>query len=137
MSAFQLNARLEGDSLFITDLALCTVRLMKDASYPWLLLVPRQNDLIELIDLSPADRHLLMDEIAAASKALQTVTNCEKLNVGALGNQVSQLHVHVIARFQTDAAWPGPIWGAVPAKPYKDKAAEHLIAKLRQAFSTA
>ena len=137
MSAFQLNARLEDDSLFITDLALCTVWLMKDANYPWLLLVPRQNDLIELFDLSPADRHLLMDEIATASKALQTVTNCEKLNVGALGHQVSQLHVHVIARFQTDVAWPGPIWGATPAKPHEDKAAEHLIAKLRQAFSTA
>ena len=131
MSSFDLNPRLEGDSIFVTDLPLSTVRLMKDANYPWLLLVPRKNDLIELIDLDADDRHQLMDEIALASEALKSATNCEKLNVGALGNQVSQLHVHVIARFRDDAAWPGPVWGGVPAKAYSEDAQSDLIQKLR------
>lgn len=132
MSSFDLNPRIEGDSLFVTDLPLSTVRLMKDANYPWLLLVPRKNDLIELIDLDTDDRHQLMDEIALASEALKSATNCEKLNVGALGNQVSQLHVHVIARFREDAAWPGPVWGVVPAIAYTEDAQSHLIRKLRE-----
>lgn len=135
MISFSLNPRLEGDSLHVTDLDLCMVRLMKDATYPWLLLIPRQNDLIELTDLSAADRHLLMDEITAASSALKAVTDFEKLNVAALGNQVSQFHVHVIARFRDDAAWPGPVWGAAPPRDYEPDAAEHLIDRLRSALA--
>lgn len=135
MTFFNLNPRLEGDSHFVTDLTLCSVRLMKDANYPWLLLVPRKPDLVEIIDLEDADQQQLMREIAAASHVLREVTDCEKLNVGALGNQVSQLHVHVIARFRSDAAWPGPIWGAAPAEPYEDDRADTLIDNLRDAFS--
>ncbi|MEH0071033.1 HIT family protein [Pannonibacter sp. Pt2-lr] len=134
MIRFDLNPRLEGDSLHITDLPLCAVRLMKDANYPWVLLVPRQSDLIEIIDLSEEDRLQLMREIARVSEALRAITACEKLNVGALGNMVSQLHVHVIARFHEDAAWPGPVWGAVPAKPYEQDVAEELINRLRSAL---
>ena len=120
MSSFALNARLEGDSYFVSDLTLCTVRLLKDANYPWLLLIPRQSDLVEIIDLEEADQMQLMREIALASRVLREVTDCEKLNVGALGNQVSQLHVHVIARYRDDPAWPGPVWGAVPAQEYSN-----------------
>ncbi|WP_428670007.1 HIT domain-containing protein, partial [Roseibium sp.] len=130
MSSFALNPRLEGDSHFVTDLPLSTVRLMKDANYPWLLLVPRKSDLVEVIDLDEADQQQLMREIVQASSILREVSDCEKLNVGALGNQVSQLHVHVIGRFRDDAAWPGPVWGVVPAKAYDHEKAEHLIEQL-------
>jgi len=137
MTFFDLNPRLEGDSLPVLDLPLSTVRLLKDANYPWLLLIPRKPDLVEIIDLDDADQQQLMREIALTSRVLRDVTVCEKLNVGALGNQVSQLHVHVIGRFRDDAAWPGPIWGAAPVKPYDDAADEHLIGRLRDAFSAA
>ncbi|ALV29881.1 HIT domain-containing protein [Pannonibacter phragmitetus] len=136
MIRFDLNPRLEGDSLHVTDLPLCAVRLMKDANYPWVLLVPRHSDLIEIIDLSEEDRLQLMREIARVSEALRAITACEKLNVGALGNMVSQLHLHIIARFHEDPAWPGPVWGAVPAKPYEPGVAEDLINRLRAELDT-
>lgn len=135
MTFFNLNPRLEGDSLFVADLPLCAVRLMKDANYPWLLLVPRKQDLVEIIDLEEADQQQLMREIALASACLRQVTDCEKLNVGALGNMVSQLHVHVIARFREDAAWPGPVWGVVPALAYEPDKVESLIDRLREALA--
>ncbi|MEC9470677.1 MAG: HIT family protein [Pseudomonadota bacterium] len=135
MSSFALNARLEGDSYFVSDLTLCTVRLLKDANYPWLLLIPRQSDLVEIIDLEEADQMQLMREIALASRVLREVTDCEKLNVGALGNQVSQLHVHVIARYRDDPAWPGPVWGAVSAQEYSHDRVETLIEKLRDTLA--
>ncbi|GAA0786495.1 HIT family protein [Roseibium denhamense] len=137
MTHFELNPRLEGDSLPVLDLHLCEVRLMKDANYPWLLLIPKKNDLIEIIDLDEADQTELMGEIALASRVLRDVTDAEKLNVGALGNQVSQLHVHVIARFRDDAAWPGPVWGAAPTLTYPTEKQDALIDRLRDAFSTA
>ncbi|MTI44636.1 diadenosine tetraphosphate (Ap4A) HIT family hydrolase [Roseibium hamelinense] len=131
MTTFDLHPRLEGDSFPICDLALCTVRLIKDANYPWLLLVPRKNNLIEIIDLDESDQLQLMREIALASETLREITKAEKLNVAALGNQVSQLHVHVIGRFRHDAAWPGPVWGAVPFKEYEKPAASDLIERIR------
>ncbi|WP_299809161.1 HIT domain-containing protein [uncultured Roseibium sp.] len=136
MSFFNLNPRLEGDSYFVADLPLCAVRLMKDATYPWLMLIPRKQDMVEIIDLDEQDQQQLIKEIARASKVLRSVINCEKLNVAALGNQVSQLHVHVIARFRDDAAWPGPVWGAVPAQPYEPEKADDLIEQLRDAFAS-
>ena len=130
MSQFTLDPQLEGDSLPIIALDLCTIRLIKDANYPWLVMVPQQSDLVELIDLSVADQHRLMDEISLVSTALQQITGCHKLNVGALGNMVRQLHIHVIARFEGDAAWPGPIWGKVPSIAYNDADSKVLIDKL-------
>lgn len=135
MTSFSLNPRLEGDSLFVADLPLSAVRLMKDANYPWLLLVPRKSDLVEIIDLDDAEQVQLMREISLSSTALRNVTECEKLNVGALGNQVSQLHVHVIARFRDDNAWPGPVWGVVPPKDYEPDQAERMILDLRDALA--
>ena len=88
----------------------------------------------QIVDLEPETRHRLMDEIAMASAALRSVTGAEKLNVAALGNQVAQLHVHVIARFRDDEAWPGPVWGAVPRKAYDKDARVDLIEKLSDAF---
>lgn len=135
MIAFDLNPRLEGDSYPVMDLGLCAVRLMKDANYPWLLLIPRKPDLIEIIDLQPLEQIVLMEEISQVSKALKQATDCEKLNVAAIGNVVSQLHVHVVARFREDAAWPAPVWGAVPAVAYEGNQASALISKLQDALT--
>lgn len=129
-----MTPRLEGDSLPITDLALCAVRLMKDANYPWVLMIPRKNDMIEIVDLEEDDQLQLMREIVRVSEALKQVTDCDKLNVGALGNMVPQLHVHVIARFRDDAAWPGPIWGVNPSLPYEEDNADVLVDKLKDAL---
>nr|WP_321445818.1 HIT family protein [uncultured Cohaesibacter sp.] len=134
MSQFTLDPQLEGDSLPLLDFDLCVVRLMNDATYPWILMVPKQDGLAELIDLSIEDQHRLTDEIRIVSKALQSVSGCDKLNVAALGNMVGQLHIHVIARFVGDAAWPGPIWGKVPAVAYQGAASDALIAALKTAI---
>ncbi|MCT8970856.1 HIT family protein [Microbaculum marinisediminis] len=131
---FSLHSSLAADTIPVAMLDLCEVRLMNDANFPWLVLVPRTPDAIEIVDLEPETRHRLMDEIAMASAALRSVTGAEKLNVAALGNQVAQLHVHVIARFRDDEAWPGPVWGAVPRKAYDKDARVDLIEKLSDAF---
>ncbi|QCK85701.1 HIT domain-containing protein [Phreatobacter aquaticus] len=125
-----LDARLAADSVPVADLALCQVRLMNDATYPWLLLIPRRPGAIEIIDLSAADRATLMNEIALVSGMIRDMTGCDKLNVAALGNMVPQLHVHVIARFQGDPAWPGPVWGKVPPSAYAEASRDSLVAAL-------
>ena len=116
MKDFALDPLLTADSVGVADLPLAAVRLMRDANYPWLLLVPRRAGLCELTDLDATERSMLMEEIAQASAALRSVVSCDKLNVAALGNVVPQLHVHVIARRRDDPAWSRPVWGAVPAK---------------------
>src|SRR5882757_8327195 len=105
-SAFTLDSRLETESFPLGRFPLCEALLFNDARFPWLILVPARAGLVEIIDLDEADRQLLMREVALAAGALRTATSCHKLNVAALGNQVRQLHVHVIARFESDAAWP-------------------------------
>ncbi len=114
-AVWSLHPQLDKDTIAIGDLPLSRLLLSKDANYPWLILVPRQTDAVEIIDLDHADRARLMTEIGQVSEALKDVTGCDKLNVAALGNQVPQLHIHIIARRKTDAAWPRPVWGAVPA----------------------
>jgi diadenosine tetraphosphate (Ap4A) HIT family hydrolase len=127
---FRLDVRLEADSLHVASLPLSAVRLMRDANYGWLVLVPRRADLVELADLGPADRATLIEEIVAAGEALRATDPCDKLNIAALGNMVRQLHVHVIARRQDDPAWPGPVWGAVAARPYAAGEAEALAERI-------
>lgn len=112
--AFALHPQLERDTTPLGDLPLSRVLIINDANYPWLLLVPRRAGAVEVIDLDEVERAQLMSEIALASRALKDVTECDKLNVAALGNAVPQLHVHIIARRKTDKAWPKPVWGAVP-----------------------
>ena len=109
------------------ELPLCEVRLMDDANHPWLVLVPRVADIVEIIDLDPGQRAQLTAEIDAASRALQALFEPHKLNVAALGNLVPQLHVHVIARYTDDIAWPKPVWGAANARPY---APEDLVERV-------
>ncbi len=119
---FELDPRLAADTVELARWPLCRVLLMNDANYPWLILVPAKPDLRDIDQLGESDRHVLIDEIARASGILRRIVNPHKLNVAALGNQVAQLHVHVIARFTTDPAWPRPVWGVVPAKRYDDAA---------------
>ncbi len=137
MTAFSLDPRLAADTHPLGDLALSRLLLMNDETYPWLVLVPRRAGLVELIDLAPDERHVLMDEIALVSEALRDVTRPVKLNVGALGNMVRQLHVHVIARFETDPAWAGPVWGKVPARPYSENSARDVAERLAAAIGSA
>jgi diadenosine tetraphosphate (Ap4A) HIT family hydrolase len=107
-----LHPQLVRDTIELGDLALSRVLIIKDANYPWLLLVPRRPAIIEIIDLDEVEQAQLMVEIARAGRALKSVTQCDKLNIAALGNAVPQLHVHIIARRKTDKAWPKPVWGA-------------------------
>jgi diadenosine tetraphosphate (Ap4A) HIT family hydrolase len=133
MSGFATDPRLAADSSFLVSLGLSDLRLMNDCRFPWLLLVPRV-EATEIVDLAPADRMQLLDEITRVSAALRKVTACHKLNVAALGNVVRQLHVHVIARFTTDAAWPRPVWGIGEALAYpaadRDRLASQILAAL-------
>jgi diadenosine tetraphosphate (Ap4A) HIT family hydrolase len=130
MSAFVLNARLAADTDFVADWPLSRVLLMNDARYAWLLLVPRRAGASELFDLSPQDRSSLTEETARAARLLKTISKATKINVGALGNLVPQLHVHVVARNPGDPAWPGPVWGHSPAVPYQASIRDALIAQI-------
>lgn len=132
---FVLHERLEADTIEVCDWPFSKVLLMNDATYPWLILVPRRDALRDFHDLAPEDRPAMMDEIDRASVALEDVFAPDKMNVAALGNMVPQLHVHVIARFTSDQAWPGPVWGVVEAKPYGEAALEKAPDALRQSFA--
>ena len=129
MTMFRLDARLEIDSLKIGALGLCQVRLMNDARWPWLVLVPEIADAVEVHDLEPAQQRQLAEEMFLAGAALKRVTGCEKINTAALGNIVRQLHVHVTARSAGDPNWPGPVWGFGARQPYEDGSG--LIVKIR------
>jgi diadenosine tetraphosphate (Ap4A) HIT family hydrolase len=131
---FVLHERLEADTLFVTDWPLCRVLLLNDSNYPWLVLVPRRHGITEVHELDASDRQILVEEIAQASHKLQNLTGARKMNVAALGNMVPQLHVHVIARFDTDPAWPKPVWGQVPAASYTADAQAEMVAKLKKAL---
>ena len=131
---FSLHPQLAADTTLVGDLPLSRVLLMNDANYPWLILVPRLPAITEIIDLEENAQIQLTGEIAKAAEALKALTACDKLNVAALGNMVPQLHVHVIARRRSDAAWPKPVWGVVPAKPYDDAARARLADDLRRAL---
>ena len=129
---FILDPRRSADTSPVASLPLCELLLMNDARYPWLILVPRRANLVEIADLDVSEQGLLWQEVNRAGAALRAVAPCDKLNLGALGNVVRQLHVHVVARREGDAAWPGPVWGSGPAIPRDTGAKTRLIAALRQ-----
>ena len=116
---FVVDSQLKQDTISLAALPLCDLLLMNDANYPWLILVPRRPAIRELIELSDLDQRQYLRESNAIGKILQTQFKAEKLNIAALGNVVSQLHVHHIARFHDDPVWPKPVWGAVPPLPYQ------------------
>ena len=130
-NGFELDPRLASSTLALGDLMLCRLRLVDDSRFPWIMLVPRRPALREFIDMATTERTIVMEEIARVSRALQEVCGAEKLNVGALGNIVPQLHIHVVARFEADAAWPGPVWGKGTPVPYEPASAEAMLAQCR------
>jgi diadenosine tetraphosphate (Ap4A) HIT family hydrolase len=129
---WDLDPQLAHDAAAVGDLPLSRVLVSRDASYPWLILVPRRPAAVELIDLTDADQAQVMREIAQVGRVLKAVTACDKLNIAAIGNVVAQLHIHVVARRRGDAAWPKPIWGAGPAHAYAPDALDRFIAMLRR-----
>ena len=121
MIPFTNHPQIDADSVFLRDLPLSQVRLQNQSLVPWLILLPRREE-IEIYQLSAQDRTQLMEEVALASRALVTAFTPDKINVGALGNYVPQLHVHVIGRYKKDPAWPQPVWGKLPTSPYTPEA---------------
>jgi diadenosine tetraphosphate (Ap4A) HIT family hydrolase len=132
---FMLDSRLQADTVPVTSLEMCDVLLTNDARFPWLIVVPRENGLVEISDLGEPAQQRLWREVNRAAKALREVAPCDKLNIGALGNIVRQLHVHIVARREGDAAWPGPVWGLGRAEPYPDDVRQSLLELLRQQFT--
>ena len=120
MSDFEVHNQLLNDCTVIGDAELCRVLMMNDARFPWLILVPRIDDLRDFHEVSSEHRPALFAEIESASFAVKELIDADKINVAALGNQVPQLHVHVIGRLKSDAAWPGPVWGVGVPVPYQD-----------------
>jgi diadenosine tetraphosphate (Ap4A) HIT family hydrolase len=131
-SPFTLHHQLQKDTIDIGDLPLSRVLVVKDGNYPWLMLVPRRADVVEIIDLDEVEQAQLMTEVSRVARALKDITRCDKLNIAALGNVVPQLHVHIIARRTGDAAWPRPVWGAVAALPHDAEEAQSFINALRR-----
>jgi diadenosine tetraphosphate (Ap4A) HIT family hydrolase len=128
---FVLDARLAQDTLTIGDFPLCRLLLMNDANYPWFILVPRREEVSELFQLDVGDQQLLWREVTALAEIVKDTFGADKMNVATLGNVVSQLHVHVIARRKGDASWPSPVWGRLPAKPYSDEQVAEIRHKLK------
>jgi diadenosine tetraphosphate (Ap4A) HIT family hydrolase len=133
-SSFALDARLDADTHRIGDLALSRLLLMDDARFPWLILVPRLPGLRDLTDLAHDDQHVLLDEINRCAHVLHALDKPDKLNIAALGNVVSQLHVHIIARYTTDAAWPQPVWNIGARTSHAPDALRARLAALRTAL---
>lgn len=136
-SDFSLDPQLAADTVVVGDLALCSVLLMDDARFPWLVLVPRRRRASELTDLSNDDAAVLMGEIRIAVGVMQALSQPDKVNVAALGNVVAQLHVHVVGRFRSDPAWPGPVWGHDSRTPYPPHARAQLIERAAALFAAA
>jgi diadenosine tetraphosphate (Ap4A) HIT family hydrolase len=134
-AGFVLDPRLAADSVFIADGPLSQLRLMDDARFHWLVLVPRLENAVEWVDLDGGQQRLLLAELNQAAALLRALGPCDKLNIGALGNIVRQLHVHVVARRENDAAWPGPVWGSGRRAAYPGPMRDALLAKLRAAVA--
>jgi diadenosine tetraphosphate (Ap4A) HIT family hydrolase len=130
-NGWSLHPQLAADTALVCDLPLSRLLAMNDANFPWLILVPRRVGASDMIDLG-AEQALLMDEISLVSHVLKDETRCDKLNVAAIGNVVPQLHVHVVARRKDDAAWPKPVWGALPRREYAADAMERFVGAIRR-----
>jgi len=134
---FSLHPQLAKDTHVLGDFPLSRLLIAKDANYPWCILVPKREALREIHHLDEGDQHQLLKESAALAAAMELVFSPYKMNVAALGNMVPQLHIHHIARFESDAAWPKPIWGVVPATVYEPELLESTIGQLRDALKKA
>lgn len=132
---FELNPRLEQDSLLIGDFKLCTVRLMNDARYPWVILIPKREGVTEAFQLDENDQQQLNKESLYVAKLLAALVDADKMNIAALGNVVSQLHIHHVARYKGDETWPAPVWGKGDVVPYEQDESEAVIQQLRLTFN--
>lgn len=135
MGKFVLNSQLEADTHLVYELENCSLHLLDDARWPWLILVPRIDGAQEWHDLTKGQRIMIDDEVARTSLALKTLTGCEKINIATIGNMVRQLHIHVIARDEGDANWPGPVWGYGERQPYEVDSAKAFIESFKSEFS--
>jgi diadenosine tetraphosphate (Ap4A) HIT family hydrolase len=135
MTDFALHDRLAADTVEITQWRLSLVLLMNDRQWPWLILVPRRPGISEIHELTETDQRALMTETVRASRALTQLVRPHKLNVGALGNVVPQLHVHVVARFRDDPAWPKPVWGALLPENYTEAELRQRVASFQRALA--
>ena len=132
---FSLDPRLQQDCIMVGDFPLCRLLLMNDVEFPWFILVPRRTDVSKLFQLEMADQQLLWQETTALAETLKGSFAADKMNVAAIGNVVSQLHMHVIVRRRSDALWPAPVWGKLPAQPYDAQQLAVIGSKLRAALS--
>ena len=137
MTGFELHPQLAADCHRVGDLPLSRVLLLNDRRYPWVVLVPRRADMREIYQLSPVDRAQLFDESCRVGEWLMDRFGGDKLNIGALGNLVPQLHIHHIVRRVDDPAWPGPVWGHSPAEPYPEIELTDRLLCLREALGVA
>lgn len=128
---FKLHSQLVNDGILVGDFPLSSLLLINDAHYPWFILVPRREDVTEVFQLSAEDRQQLLDESCLLAEALKDAFAAHKLNIAALGNVVSQLHIHHVVRYREDPAWPAPVWGKLPARPYTDAEARERIERLK------
>ena len=130
---FELDPRLKEDSVQLLDWPLCEVRFRNQKLFPWVMLIPRVESVSEIFDLSVENQHQLMQEISRASTLLARYFQADKMNVAAIGNVVPQLHVHVVARFRADAAWPASVWQPdLPTQAYERKEYESLCHDLSE-----
>ena len=135
MGDFVLNKQLEADTHLVCELENCSLRLLDDARWPWLVLVPRIAGAEEWHMLTKGQRIMIDDEVARVASALKITTGCEKINIATIGNMVRQLHIHVIARNEGDANWPGPVWGYGEREPYNQDDAASLLEAFKENFS--
>ena len=127
---FVLDQTLINDTYFVTNLSLCSVLLMNDSRYPWIIAVPRKNKIREIYELKSNEQLLLLREINLLAEIINSKFNADKINIGAIGNIVPQLHIHIVGRKENDPAWPAPVWGFSPALPYEKKNADRIIRNL-------
>ncbi len=128
--SFILHERLEVDTVSLGQSGLCEIRLMNDSNWPWVLLVPRVAGVREIYQLTQEQQRQLLAESSLLGEGMMDVFGGDKLNVAALGNMVPQLHLHHIVRYEGDPAWPGPVWGKLPARPYSDEALAEVVDRL-------
>ena len=129
----KVNKNFLKSSYYIYDLKLCSIRMIDNSNFPWIILIPKRKSVTDITDLKKNDRNQLMEEIVYCSNIMKKVFKTSRLNVEKIGNIVPQLHIHIIARKKTDATWPLPVWVA-KSKNYKKKELDFNIKKIREAF---
>lgn len=134
---FKLNPQLAADTIKLGDLPLCTVLLMNEQQFPWIILVPRRSRANEIYQLNNADQTQLQNESQGIAKLMMNHFNGDKFNTAALGNVVSQLHIHHIVRFHDDVAWPKPVWGNIENQPYSAEQRTNICGQLKSLISNS